>query len=152
MSEGYELAQVNIGRMLAPLDSPTMRDFVDNLDPVNAAAEAAEGFVWRLVDEDGGNATGFRFYGDDWLIVNMSVWTGSEAFNAYVYGPAHRPFLQRRREWFEHIAEAITALWWVPAGERPTVQDAEKRLTILREKGPTAEAFTMKEQFAPPSA
>jgi hypothetical protein len=150
MSTGYELAQVNIGRMRAPLDSPVMRDFMDNLDEVNAAAEAAEGFVWRLVDEEGDNATGFRFYGDEWLIVNMSVWTGPEPFKAYVYGPAHRPFLQRRREWFEHLAEAITALWWIPAGERPTVQEAEKRLTLLREKGPTADAFTMKDLFAPP--
>ncbi|MCC3761922.1 DUF3291 domain-containing protein [Glycomyces sp. TRM65418] len=152
MTAGYELAQVNIGRMLAPLDSPAMRDFVDNLDEVNAAAEAAEGFVWRLVDEEGDNATGFRFYGDEWLIVNMSVWTSAEALRAYVYGPAHRPFLQRRREWFEHLAEAITALWWVPAGERPTVEEAEKRLTLLREKGPTIEAFTMKDSFANPEA
>lgn len=151
MTAGYELAQVNIGRMLAPLDSPVMKDFMDNLEPVNAAAEAAEGFVWRLVDEEGGNATGFRFYGDEWLIVNMSVWTDPAALRAYVFGPAHRPFLQRRREWFAHLAEAITALWWVPAGERPTVQDAEKRLTILREKGPTAEAFTMKALFDPPA-
>jgi hypothetical protein len=149
---GYELAQVNIGRMLASLDSPVMKDFMDNLDAVNAAAEAAEGFVWRLIDEDGDNATGFRFYGDEWLIVNMSVWTDAETFKAYVYGPAHRPFLQRRREWFAHMAEAITALWWTPAGERPTLEEAEKRLTLLREKGPTADAFTMKELFAPPEA
>lgn len=150
MTAGYELAQVNIGRMLAPLDSPTMKDFVDNLDEVNAAAEAAEGFVWRLVDEYGDNATGFRFYGDEWLIVNMSVWTDAATFREYVYGPMHRPFLQRRREWFEHLGEVATALWWVPAGERPTVEEAEKRLTLLREKGPTAEAFTMKEIFAKP--
>lgn len=152
MSATYELAQVNIGRMLAPLDSPVMQDFVDNLDEVNAAAEAAEGFVWRLTDEYGDNATGFRFYGDEWLIVNMSVWTTPETFKAYVYGAAHRPFLQRRREWFAHLSEAITALWWVPAGERPTVEEAEKRLTLLREKGPTPEAFTMREPFEPPGA
>lgn len=152
MSAGYELAQVNIGRVLAPLDTAVMKDFVDNLDEVNAAAEAAEGFVWRLVDEYGGNATGFRFYGDEWLIVNMSVWTSPETLQAYVYGQAHRPFLQRRREWFEHLKEAVTALWWVPAGERPTVEEAEKRLTLLREKGPTAEAFTMRETFAKPEA
>lgn len=150
MSAGYELAQVNIGRMLAPLNTPVMKEFVDNLGPVNDAAEAAEGFVWRLTDAEGENATAFRFLGDEWLILNMSVWTGPETFRAYVYGPAHRPFLQRRREWFEHLAEAVTALWWVPAGERPTVQDAEKRLTTLREKGPTAEAFTMKEIFPKP--
>jgi len=152
MSAEYELAQVNIGRMLAPLDSAVMKDFVDNLDEVNAAADAAEGFVWRLVDEGGGNATDFRFYGDEWLIVNLSVWTGPETLKSYVYGAMHRPILARRREWFEKLAEAMTALWWVPAGERPTVQDAEKHLTILREKGPTAEAFTLKELFPAPEA
>jgi hypothetical protein len=152
MSAGYELAQVNIGRMRAPLDSPVMKDFMDGLAEVNAAADAAEGFVWRLVDGEGDGATGFRFYGDEWLIVNMSVWASPETFREYVYGPAHRPFLQRRREWFEHLAEAFTALWWVPAGERPTVEEAEKRLTLLREKGPTADAFTMRQVFDPPSA
>lgn len=152
MSAGYELAQVNIGRMRAPLDSPVMKDFMDGLAEVNAAADAAEGFVWRLVDGEGDGATGFRFYGDEWLIVNMSVWTSADAFKSYVYGSAHRPFLQRRREWFEHLKEAVTALWWVPAGERPTVEEAEKRLTVLREKGPTQEAFTMRELFDAPSA
>jgi hypothetical protein len=152
MSAGYELAQVNIGRMRAPLDSPVMKDFMDGLAEVNAAADAAEGFVWRLVDGEGDGATGFRFYGDEWLIVNMSVWASPETFREYVYGSVHRPYLQRRREWFEHLAEAVTALWWVPAGERPTVEDAEKRLTMLREKGPTADAFTMRQVFDPPAA
>jgi hypothetical protein len=152
MSAGYELAQVNIGRMRAPLDSPVMKDFMDGLAEVNAAADAAEGFVWRLVDGEGDGATGFRFYGDEWLIVNMSVWASPETFREYVYGAVHRPYLQRRREWFEHLAEAVTALWWVPTGERPTVEEAEKRLTTLREKGPTADAFTMRQVFDPPAA
>ncbi|PRY62371.1 DUF3291 domain-containing protein [Glycomyces artemisiae] len=152
MSAAYELAQVNIGRMRAPLDSPVMKDFMDGLAEVNAAADAHEGFVWRLADGEGEGATAFRFWGDEWLIVNMSVWEDPETFRAYVYGAVHRPYLQRRREWFEHLKEAITALWWVPAGERPTVQDAEKRLTMLREKGPTADAFTMKALFPKPEA
>ncbi|THV28467.1 DUF3291 domain-containing protein [Glycomyces paridis] len=152
MTGAYELAQVNIARMRAPLDSPVMKDFVGGLDEVNAAAEASEGFVWRLVDTEGDNATGLRFYGDEWLIVNMSVWASPEALRAYVYGSDHRPFLQRRREWFEHLAEAVTALWWVPAGTRPTVAEAEARLTILREQGPTPEAFTLKGGFAEPEA
>lgn len=152
MSAAYELAQVNIGRMRAPLDSPVMKDFMDGLAEVNAAADAHDGFVWRLADGEGEGATAFRFWGDEWLIVNMSVWEDPESFRAYVYGAVHRPYLQRRREWFEHLKEAITALWWVPAGERPTVQDAEKRLTMLREKGPSPDAFTMKELFPRPEA
>ncbi|WP_199040838.1 DUF3291 domain-containing protein [Glycomyces salinus] len=148
----YHLAQVNVGRMLAPLDSPVMHGFVSNLDRVNAAAEAAEGFVWRLVDDGGGNATGYRFWDDEWMIMNLSVWTSPEALDAFVYGDDHRPILQRRREWFEHLKEAYAAMWWVPVGHDPTVQEAEKKLTLLRERGPNPEVFTMKEKFPKPKA
>ncbi|GAA4843526.1 DUF3291 domain-containing protein [Kitasatospora terrestris] len=149
----HQLAQINIARMLAPLDSPQLADFVAALEPLNAAADRAEGFVWRLADgEYGGNATGSRIYGDDWLLVNMSVWRDPGTLEAYVYSPEHRPVLKRRREWFERPAEAMTALWWVPAGHRPTVAEAEARLDLLRAKGPTADAFTLKERFPAPDA
>jgi hypothetical protein len=150
MSERYELAQVNIGRILAPFDSEVMHGFTSKLEEVNAVADTAEGFVWRLVDGEGSDATAFRVFDDEWLAVNMSVWTSPEALNAYVYGPEHRAMLKRRREWFTHLTEAYSAMWWVPAGSRPTLPEAEKRITILREKGPTAEAFTMKDLFDPP--
>ncbi|MDN3238369.1 DUF3291 domain-containing protein [Glycomyces tritici] len=150
MSAGFELAQVNIGRILAPFDSEVMHGFTSRLEEVNAVADAAEGFVWRLVDEGGADATDFRVFGDEWLAVNLSVWTSPEALHAYVFGPAHRAMLKGRREWFAHLAEAYSAMWWVPAGHRPTLPEAEKRLTILREKGPTAEAFTMKQRFPAP--
>ncbi|WP_051325504.1 DUF3291 domain-containing protein [Glycomyces tenuis] len=147
----HHLAQLNIARILAPLDTAVMSGFMEKLDEVNAAADAADGFVWRLVDDGGSAATDFRFWGDEWLILNMSVWTSPEALHAYVYGEAHRPVLQRRREWFEHMTEAYTAMWWVPVGHVPTVPEAEKRLALLREKGPTPEAFTAKRPFPPPA-
>jgi len=53
---GYHLAQINVGRLRAPVDDPLIRDFRDNLDRINAIADAAPGFVWRLVGE-GNNAT-----------------------------------------------------------------------------------------------
>jgi len=136
---GYELAQVNVARLLAPLDDPLLADFVANLDPVNAAAENADGFVWRL--KEGLDATSIRVFDDDWLIVNMSVWISTEKLLDFVYGTAHRPFLRRRREWFARLDEATTALWWVPAGHHPTVAEAEERLTHLRKHGPTDVAF-----------
>ena len=145
----YELAQINIARLLAPLDTPQLADFVAALDPVNATAEAAPGFVWRLATEDG-NATAVRVYDDDWLIVNMSVWTSVEALVAFVYSPRHREVLRRRREWFERLAPATTALWWVPAGHRPTVGEAEVRLDQLRTHGPTSIAFTLTDPFPAP--
>jgi hypothetical protein len=144
----YELAQVNIARLKAPLDSPRLKDFVDALDPVNADADAADGFVWRL-QSDSGNATDVPVFGDEWLIVNMSVWRDTDALTAFMYRGRHREMLARRREWFERLAEAVTALWWVPVGHRPAVAEAEARLLRLRTHGPTPYAFTLRTSFPP---
>ncbi|MFD9421149.1 MULTISPECIES: DUF3291 domain-containing protein [unclassified Streptomyces] len=147
---GHELAQVNISRLRFPLDSAEFGDFVDALDPVNAVADRAEGFVWRL-QSDTGNATDVAVLGDDWLIINMSVWRDADALTGFMYAGRHRELMARRREWFEHVQESMTALWWVPEGRRPTVADAEKRLLHLREHGPTAWAFTLRTRFPAPA-
>jgi hypothetical protein len=153
---GYALAQVNIARLRASLDSPVLADFVAALDPVNAAADTAPGFVWRLQTDDG-NATAVRAF--DWdqagsagVIVNLSVWESAEALAAFVYSGAHRPVLRRRRQWFVPMAEAHSALWWIPASSVPTTRDAEERVRHLRAHGPTRHAFTLREHFPPPGA
>jgi hypothetical protein len=145
---GWHLAQVNIALPREPLDAPLLADFVAALAPVNAVADASPGFVWRLQTEDG-DATAVRAFGDDRLIVNISVWESVEALRAFVYGDDHAAVLRRRREWFERLREAETALWWVPAGTTPTVADAEERLALLRARGPGADAFTLGETFPP---
>jgi hypothetical protein len=150
----YVLAQVNIGRMLEPLDSPRLADFVAALEPVNAVADAAPGFVWRLQTEDG-NATSVQAFqwdraGTAGVLVNMSVWESVEALAAYVYSDAHRQVLRRRREWFARMPEAYSALWWIPRGHIPTTDEAEGRILHLRESGPTSYAFTLREHFPPP--
>ncbi|MFF7124192.1 DUF3291 domain-containing protein [Streptomyces sp. NPDC008240] len=142
----HELAQVNIARLRFPLDSPELKDFVDALDPVNATADAANGFVWRL-ESDSGNATDIAVFGDEWLIVNMSVWRDTDTLTAFMYQGQHRELLARRREWFERVSEAMATLWWVPAGHRPSVAEAEERLVHLREHGPTPYAFTLRTSF-----
>ncbi|MFJ6837561.1 DUF3291 domain-containing protein [Streptomyces sp. NPDC091209] len=147
----YELAQVNIARLKAPLDSPELKDFVEALDPVNAVADAADGFVWRL-QNDTGNATDLRVFGDEWLIVNMSTWRDTNALTAFMYQGLHRELMARRRDFFERLEEAVTALWWVPAGHRPAVPEAESRLLHLREHGPTRHAFTLRTSFPPGAA
>ncbi|MGV9221947.1 DUF3291 domain-containing protein [Streptomyces albogriseolus] len=147
----YELAQVNIARLKAPLDTPLLKDFVDNLDPVNADADAADGFVWRLQSDDG-DATAISVFGDPWLIINMSVWRDQHALTAFMYRGRHREMLSRRREWFERVEEAMTTLWWVPAGHRPSVAEAENRLLRLRAHGPTPYAFTLRTSFPPGAA
>lgn len=144
----YELAQLNIALMKAPIDSPVLADFVANLDRINALADGAPGFVWRLQTDDG-NAMAFRPFGDDYL-VNMSTWTDVESLSAYAYKTAHVEIMRRRAEWFEHMREAYAVLWWVPAGHRPTPEEAKARLEMLRERGPSPEAFTFKSAFPPP--
>ncbi|WP_381794148.1 DUF3291 domain-containing protein [Streptomyces niveus] len=143
-----ELAQVNIARLKHPLDSVELKGFVDALDPVNAVADASDGFVWRL-QSDTGNATDVPVFGDEWLIMNLTVWRDVDALTAFMYQGRHRELLARRFEWFERVEEAMTALWWVEAGVRPTARDAELRLLSLREHGPTAHAFTLRKTFGP---
>lgn len=143
---GFHLAQVNIARLSAPLDSPQLADFVANLEPVNAVADASRGFVWRL-QTDAGDATALRIFDDDWLIVNMSVWDSLEALRSYVYRSSHADVLRRRQEWFDRMVEAHVALWWIGAGTLPTLNDARERLLTLRAEGPTPFAFTLKEPY-----
>jgi hypothetical protein len=142
------VAQVNVARALAPLDAPLLADFVAALAPVNALADAAPGFVWRLQTEDG-DATAVRIDDDPQVIVNLSVWTSLEALWAFVYGSAHVGVMQRRRQWFERPVEMHLALWWVPAGKVPTVAEAIARLTEHRHAGPAPRAFDFKQPFGP---
>ena len=118
----YQLAQLNVATLKAPLDSPELKDFVDNLDRINALAESSPGFVWRLMG-DGNDATSLRPLGDN-VIVNMSVWRDVAALQDYVYKSAHTSIMKRRREWFTRMAEAYMVLWWVPAGHVPTLEEA----------------------------
>ena len=145
----YHLAQINIGRMAAPLDSPTMAEFVNNLDRINALAEGSPGFVWRLIGA-GNDATSLRPYDDDRIIVNMSVWETVEEFQQYVYRSAHAEIMRKRKQFFERM-ETYFVMWWIPAGHIPTVQEAKERLEHLKTHGETDHAFTFK-QVIPPLA
>lgn len=143
----HHLAQLNIGRMLAAIDDPIMAEFVANLDRINALADGASGFVWRL-QSDSGNATEFRPFADEMLIVNMSVWESLETLKDYVYKSAHAEIMRNRRQWFEKMDEVFTVLWWIPAGTIPTVEEAKARLESLRQHGETPYAFSFRRSFA----
>jgi heme-degrading monooxygenase HmoA len=142
------LAQLNVAVPVAPLDGPELAGFMEALEPVNALADAAAGFVWRLQTEDG-DATAIRAF-DDRVMVNMSVWASVEALAAFVFSGEHRAIMKRRREFFVPMREAFQVLWWIPEGTTPTVKQAEERLTHLREQGPTPEAFTFRAPFPAP--
>jgi len=147
----YELAQLNIGVVKGPIDSPVMAEFVANLDRINALADAADGFIWRLLGDDGAEATTLRPLGDN-IIVNMSVWQDVESLRLFVFHTEHVEIMRRRREWFEKMDEAFLVLWWVPKGHRPGIEEAKARLVLLRRKGPTAEVFTFRQSYPPPDA
>ena len=149
---GYELAQLNVGIIKGPIDGPVMAEFVANLDPINALAERTPGFVWRLQTEEG-NATAIRPYPENEnMAVNMSVWKDVDSLRLFVFHSEHVKIMRRRAEWFEKMDQAFLVLWWVPRGHRPTIEEAKARLEMLRAKGPTAEAFTFRQAFAPPDA
>lgn len=141
------LAQLNVARLKHPLDHPDLAPFVDSLDAVNAVADAAPGFVWRLQEETG-NATGVRPWGDD-MIVNLSVWLDVASLEAYVYGAAHAAVLRQRREFFNVMERPHVVLWWVPVGHRPTLQEARDRLDRLEAIGPSPDAFTLRTSYLP---
>lgn len=150
-SRGWHFAELNIGRLHEPLDHPATKEFVDALDEINALADAAPGFVWRLKDEATGLSSSYVQADDDPLnIVNLSVWESPEQLHDYVYRTAHTPFLRRRREWFQKV-ELFLVCWWVPAGHRPTVAEAMARLAQLGRDGPTDEAFTLRDRRPAPS-
>jgi hypothetical protein len=147
----YELAQLNIGIIRGPMDSPVMAEFAANLERINALAERSPGFVWRLQTAQG-DATAIRPFADERLLVNMSVWRDAEHLRRYVYASAHVEIMRRRREWFERMSEAYLVLWWVPRGHRPTLEQAIARLEALRQHGPHAQAFNFSKVFPPPDA
>jgi len=146
MDGRFELAQLNVGRLLAPVDAPLIAGFVAELEPINAIADRAPGFVWRLQTERG-DATSIRPTDDDLFLINMSVWASIDALRAFTYDTAHVAVLRRRREWFERLATAHTVLWWVERGHRPTVDEALERLDRLRRDGPSPLAFTFRTPF-----
>ncbi len=150
MSQDVHLAEINIGRLIAPLDDPRIKDFVDNLDRINALAEVSPGFVWRLTGDGDNNATDIRPFEDDpMMAINLSVWTDLAALGAYVYRSDHVQIMRRRREFFEVPAEAFMALWWIPAGAVPTLAEAIERLESFRRHGPTPYAFSFRQPFPP---
>ena len=149
MSAAWHLAQVNIGKLVAPRGDPRVDPFFAALDRINALAEASRGFVWRLQDE-AGNAMGIRYAPDPLLAINLTVWTDADALFEFVYRSAHTPVMARRREYFEPLRKTYQALWWIEAGTLPTINDALAKLWLLEQFGPCPQAFTFKARFPAP--
>jgi hypothetical protein len=147
----FNLAQLNVAHLIAPLDTPELADFVAGLEPINAISDSAPGFVWRLKASDDPTETVQHAYGDD-LVINLSVWESRETLWNFVYRTAHLGYLQRRREWFQRVAVPYSVMWWVPAGHTPGLDEGMARLESLRTEGPTSQAFTFKDFHEPVEA
>lgn len=145
----YQLAQVNIARMLAPLSDPLMAGFVAQLDTINALADSSPGFLWRLQTPEG-NATALRPFEDDLILVNLSLWTSLADLSTFIYKSQHRQVMQQRSQWFERFDGPYTALWWTPSGHIPSVEEAKERLASLRAHSETPYAFSFKKPFPAP--
>jgi hypothetical protein len=151
MPQHFHIAQVNIAQLRAPIDDPLLAEFVARLDDVNALAEAAPGFVWRL-QTDAGNATSLRPYDDDRILFNLSVWESPERLREFVYQSAHVEVMRRRKAWFERFDGPYYALWWVPAGHIPSVDEAKAHLEHLRAHGESPHSFSFAKLYPSPDS
>lgn len=149
----YQLAQANVAYALVPTDDPRMADYIARLDEMNELADRSPGFVWRYFTDSRDPAQ--REFDDPRVLFNMSVWTSIEALHHYTYGTAHAEVYAARRRWFAAEKAVIgghaLALWWIPEGTLPTVEDAKTKMALMMEKGPTPEAFSIKKRFPPPA-
>jgi hypothetical protein len=147
----YFIAEINIAKMKGvDINDPIMKEFVENLDAVNQIAEKSEGFVWRLKDENN-NATSLNPYNDETIIINVSVWKSIETLENFMYRTFHSDFLKRRKEWFLTYGSAHTAMWWIPEGHIPTMQEAVDKLSFLQTNGPSPNSFDFRHKFPAPS-
>lgn len=126
-----------------------MTEFADALEEVNAVAEASPGFIWRL-QTSSGNATDIQAYRDPKILVNISVWQSVEYLKAYVYKSLHGDFFVRRRKWFKKYQGEHFAMWWIPNGHLPTVEEGKAKLEYLELHGDTSECFTFADPYPPP--
>ena len=148
----YQLAQINIARMKGVnIDDPIMKEFVDNLERVNALAESSEGFIWRLKDDEANDATAFNPYNDEQIIINISVWENIVSLENFVYKTFHTDFLKRRREWFQTFGKAYTAMWWIPENTFPTLEEAVAQLDFLQKNGASQSVFDFRKKFEKPT-
>jgi hypothetical protein len=145
----FHISQVNVAQAKADMGSEVMQGFVSRLDEINALADSADGFIWRL-KEDSGSATAIRVFDDPLLLINMSVWANLESLKNYVYKSLHVELIKDRDAWFNKMGESHQALWWIPAGHFPSIEEAQKQLEYIRKHGPSAQAFTFAKPFPRP--
>ena len=145
----YYIAQINIALAKDEMNTETMQGFVSRLDEINADADRAEGFIWRLQTEEG-DSTAIRVFDESLLLVNMSVWENVDAMKNFVYKSSHVELIRDRQAWFKKYVDAQQALWWIPKGHTPSIEEAKEKLDLIQKNGPSQEAFHFGKLFPVP--
>ena len=137
------LAELNIGRLIAPTDDPRVAEFMDNLDWINGLGKRMPGFVWMMEGsgEPGRGNTEACIDGDPLFVANLSVWETPQQLETFVFGTLHDKFMRRGKEWFESLIEMDFVMWRVPEGTQPTLEEALAKLAHRQEHGDSADAF-----------
>ena len=146
--EKYHFAQINIANSRGARDEKIMKGFIDRLDEINGIADSSPGFIWRLQTEEG-DATAIQAFEDPLLLVNLSVWEDVDSLKSFVYKSLHVELIQDRDAWFKKMQESHQALWWIPKGHIPSVEEAKEKLGYLQANGPSEIAFTFSKSFEP---
>ena len=145
------LAQTNLAWMRYPLEDPRMAPMRDEIDRINVLGDRSPGCVWRLRTATG-DATEVRVLDDPRILFNLTIWRSVDDLWHYAHHSEHVAFFRRRREWFIPPPKPPLALWWIPEGYRPTVDESMERLERLWRDGPGPPAFTLKTAFGPDGA
>ena len=137
------LAELNIGRLIAPIDDPRVAEFMENLDRINGLGKRMPGFVWMMEGsgEPGRGNTEACIDGDPQFVANLSVWETPQQLETFVFGTLHEKFMRRGKEWFETLVQMDFAMWWVPEGTQPTLDEALEKLAYRQAHGDTPDAF-----------
>ncbi|MEX0284819.1 MAG: DUF3291 domain-containing protein [Paracoccaceae bacterium] len=140
---GKHLAELNIGRLLAPVDDPRVAEFMEALDRINGLGKRMPGFVWMMEGsgEPGTGNTENNIGDDPQLVANLTVWEDVQSLETFVFNTVHKQFYDRRAEWFEVLGQQHFVMWWVPEGHQPTLDEALNRLQYKRDHGASDHAF-----------
>lgn len=143
MTDKMHLAELNVGRLVAPTDDPRVADFMNSLDRINGLGKRMPGFVWMMEGsgEPGTGNTEAKIDGDPLFVSNLTVWEDFDSLSTFVYQTLHKKFMDRKAEWFEALDHKHFVMWWVPAGHQPTLDEALTKLKHLQEHGETDQAF-----------
>lgn len=136
-----QLAELNIGRLVADTDDPRVADFMNNLDRINGLGKRMPGFVWMMEGDAGQGNTATKLDDTGRLVPNLTVWEDKDSLETFVFNTLHQKFMERKAEWFEVLDHMHFVMWWVPDGHRPTMDEAMGKLSDLNQNGEGPDAF-----------